>query len=172
MAVASRLTEASTPTQTGSPWSATMGCSSAHSHAEASTNLYEIIKSGNLLAYADNALRLAIHRAVAIETSRGWKISKQKVSHKIDVVIALAMAALGAVQGGQVAGPGVIAAANLSPSITRTNVAIDPDNEAAGYAAEQARWRREAMRRELLGEAAGPLLDSPGCYGSRDRFPW
>ena len=31
---------------------------------------------------------------------RGWKISKEKVSHKIDVVVALAMATLGAVQGG------------------------------------------------------------------------
>jgi hypothetical protein len=44
---------------------------------------------------------LAVSRYVALETSRGWRIAKEKVSHKIDVVVALAMAALGAVQNGQ-----------------------------------------------------------------------
>jgi hypothetical protein len=42
---------------------------------------------------ADAAMRLAISRAVAVETSRGWRISKEKQSNKIDVVVALAMAA-------------------------------------------------------------------------------
>jgi hypothetical protein len=69
---------------------------------EASTNLYEIIKGRNLTCYADDDIRLSISRAVAIETSRGWRIAKEKQSHKIDVVVALAQAALGAVlaQGG------------------------------------------------------------------------
>jgi hypothetical protein len=44
-------------------------------------------------------MRLAISRAVAIETPRGWKISKEKQSHKIDVVVALAMACHAAVEG-------------------------------------------------------------------------
>jgi hypothetical protein len=69
---------------------------------EASTNLYEVIKGRNLIAYPDDDIRLAVSRAVAIETSRGWRIGKEKQSHKIDVVVALAQAALGAVQGGQV----------------------------------------------------------------------
>ena len=47
-------------------------------------------------------MRLAVSRAVAIETSRGWRIAKEKQSHKIDVVVALAMAALAAVTGGGV----------------------------------------------------------------------
>jgi len=68
---------------------------------EASTNLYEIIKSHNLVMYPDDAIRLAVNRAVALETTRGWRIAKEKASHKIDVVVALAMAALGAVQQGQ-----------------------------------------------------------------------
>ena len=42
-----------------------------------------------------------LEHAVALETGRGCRIAKEKVSHKIDVVVALAMAALGAVQGGQ-----------------------------------------------------------------------
>ena len=67
---------------------------------ESSTALYELIKGRNLVVYPDDDLRLAISRCVAIETARGWKISKETASAKIDVVIALAMAALGALQGG------------------------------------------------------------------------
>jgi phage terminase large subunit-like protein len=62
------------------------------------TNLYELIKGGGIVFYPDDAIRLAISRAIAIETPRGWKISKEKASHKVDVVVALAMAALGAVE--------------------------------------------------------------------------
>jgi phage terminase large subunit-like protein len=64
----------------------------------ASQNLYELIKGRNLIVYPDAALRLAVSRAVAIESPRGWRIAKEKQSHKIDVVVALAMAALAAVQ--------------------------------------------------------------------------
>jgi hypothetical protein len=68
---------------------------------EASTNLYELLKGRNLVAYADDDLRLAVSRCVALETSRGWRIAKEKQSHKIDVIVALAQAALGAVEQGQ-----------------------------------------------------------------------
>ena len=67
----------------------------------ASQNLYELIKAGNLIAYPDPDLRLAIQRAVAVENPRGWRIAKEKSSHKIDVVVALAQAALAAVQKGE-----------------------------------------------------------------------
>lgn len=69
---------------------------------EASSNLYELIKGRNLAVYPDAEMRLAVSRCVALETSRGWRIAKEKVSHKIDVVVALAMAALGAVCKGQI----------------------------------------------------------------------
>ena len=46
-------------------------------------------------------MRLALSRCGALETSRGWRITQEKVSHKIDVIVALAMAALGAVRNGQ-----------------------------------------------------------------------
>jgi hypothetical protein len=65
----------------------------------ASQNLFELIQGKNLAIYPDAAMRLAISRAVAIETPRGWKISKEKQSHKIDVVVALAMACHAAVEG-------------------------------------------------------------------------
>jgi hypothetical protein len=77
---------------------------------EASQNLFELIKGRNLIAYPDDDLRLAVKRAVAIETARGWRISKDKASHKIDVVVALAQAALGAVRAGAtVMAPGQLA---------------------------------------------------------------
>jgi phage terminase large subunit-like protein len=66
----------------------------------ASTNLFEAIKGRNLIVYPNDAVRLAVQRSVAVETPRGWRIAKEKASHKIDVVVALGMAALAAVQGG------------------------------------------------------------------------
>ena len=68
--------------------------------SDASTCLYDLIKAGNLRVYPDAALTLAIQRAVAVEVPRGWKISKASQSHKVDIVIALAMASLAAVEGG------------------------------------------------------------------------
>jgi phage terminase large subunit-like protein len=65
---------------------------------QAGQNLYELIKGRNIVAYPDDAIRLALSRAVAVESARGWKISKDKQTHKIDVVIALAMASLSAIQ--------------------------------------------------------------------------
>ena len=43
-------------------------------------------------------VRLSISRAIAKETPRGFQITKEKSTHKIDIVIALAMAAYAAVQ--------------------------------------------------------------------------
>ena len=65
---------------------------------EASQHLYELVRGRNLITYPDADIRLAISRAVAVETPRGMRIAKEKQAHKIDVVIALAMAALAAVQ--------------------------------------------------------------------------
>jgi phage terminase large subunit-like protein len=64
----------------------------------ASQNLYELVEHGNLKVYADAAMRLAVSRAVAVETARGWRISKEKQSHKIDVVVALGMACHAAIE--------------------------------------------------------------------------
>jgi phage terminase large subunit-like protein len=65
----------------------------------ASQNLYELIDGQNLVVYPDEGIRLAISRTVAANTTRGWRITKEKQAHKIDVVVALAMAAYAAVQG-------------------------------------------------------------------------
>jgi hypothetical protein len=61
-----------------------------------------------LAVYPDSAIRLAISQAVVVESPRGKRIAKEKQSHKIDVVIALAMAALGAAKEGPQNEPGII----------------------------------------------------------------
>jgi phage terminase large subunit-like protein len=66
----------------------------------AGNNLYELIKSGGLVVYPDDVLRLAVSRTIALETPRGLRLAKEKTSHKIDVVVALAMASLAAIEQG------------------------------------------------------------------------
>ena len=63
-------------------------------------------------------------RAVAVETSRGLKISKERASHKIDVVVALAIAALGAVQKPTAPTPMVVMPELRSRSIHRPELAF------------------------------------------------
>ncbi|MBA7677375.1 hypothetical protein ES703_85632 [subsurface metagenome] len=63
-----------------------------------SQNLYDLIKGGGLVLYRDKQMRDHAQKATAKETARGWRIVKKKASHKIDLIIALAMAALGATQ--------------------------------------------------------------------------
>ena len=64
----------------------------------ASQNLYELVTGRNLALYPDAGMRLAVSRAVAVESARGWRLDKTKQSHKIDVVVALSMAAHACVQ--------------------------------------------------------------------------
>ena len=64
-----------------------------------SQNLYDLIQSQSLVLYADAEMRVAAARTVAIEMPRGWRIGKDKQTHKIDVIVALAMSAWAAVQG-------------------------------------------------------------------------
>ena len=61
-----------------------------------SQNLYDLIKGGNLVLYNDKEMKQHAQKATAKEMPRGWRIVKKKASHKIDLIIALAMAALGA----------------------------------------------------------------------------
>ena len=62
------------------------------------SNLYDAITGHWLRVYPCDEIRTAVSHAIARESGRGWKITKEKSSHKIDVVVALAMAALAAVE--------------------------------------------------------------------------
>ena len=64
----------------------------------ASQNLYELINTQSIVCYPDSGMRLAVSRAIALETGRGWRIAKEKQAHKIDIVVALAMARYAAVK--------------------------------------------------------------------------
>jgi phage terminase large subunit-like protein len=77
----------------------------------ASSNLYDLVKGQNLVLYPDDDMRLAVSRTVALEGARGWRIAKEKASHKIDSIVALAQACLGAVESAARPAPIVISAA-------------------------------------------------------------
>ena len=63
--------------------------------------VYELIKSQGIVLYPDDDIRLAVQRSVAVASTRGWRIAKDKTCHKIDVVVALGMACVAAVKWGQ-----------------------------------------------------------------------
>jgi phage terminase large subunit-like protein len=65
-------------------------------------NLYELVKGGNIVLYPDKDMRTSASHAVAMQSSRGWRIAKEKTSHKIDVIVALAMASLVSIEQSQV----------------------------------------------------------------------
>ena len=64
-------------------------------------NLFELLQGRNLRIY-EGAIDLRQHalNAVALETTRGWRIAKDKGSKKIDGCVALAMAAVATVDHG------------------------------------------------------------------------
>ena len=59
----------------------------------ATSNLFDLISARQLVLYPDAGMRLAISRAIIVESARGWRLDKMKQQHKIDVVVALSMAA-------------------------------------------------------------------------------
>jgi hypothetical protein len=67
---------------------------------QCTSNLFDLIDSRRLALYSDANMRLSASRTVIVESSRGWRLDKLKQAHKIDVIVALAMACHAAVQGG------------------------------------------------------------------------
>jgi phage terminase large subunit-like protein len=63
------------------------------------SNLFDLIQSRSIMLYPDAGMRLAISRAVMHESSRGWRLDKLKQQHKIDLIVALSLAAFAAVKG-------------------------------------------------------------------------
>ena len=60
--------------------------------------IYDLIEYRNILLYPCKDLRFEASCAIGKETGRGIRIVKEKSTQKIDQVIALAMAAAGAVR--------------------------------------------------------------------------
>jgi hypothetical protein len=60
-------------------------------------NLYGLITGRNLNVYPAADLRAQALNTVAVESTRGWRIAKEKSSKKIDGIIALGMACFSAI---------------------------------------------------------------------------
>jgi hypothetical protein len=126
-------------------------------------NLFALIKGRNLLVYPDEQIRTAVLRAIAVEGGRGWKIDKAKQSHRIDIVVALGMAALAAVRAQSESTfdeswdwvDGVKSSTSLTMS--------DTDKRAA-EGRRNAEWRKTLYMQHLLGGGAS-------LYGFRS-FKW
>jgi hypothetical protein len=70
-------------------------------------NLFELINGKNLRLYPAEDLRQQALNTVAVESTRGWRIAKDKSSKKIDAIVALAMACISAVERKKVAPRGI-----------------------------------------------------------------
>jgi phage terminase large subunit-like protein len=128
---------------------------------QAAENLYSLINSRGLVAYPDSAIRTAVGQAQAIESSRGWRIGKVRQSHRIDVVVALAMACLAAVRGqgrsemrmalptgGDVCGPLVEVDPNTGRRLERprTRLVRDADGNLQLVNGDNSCWTSEELR--------------------------
>jgi len=109
----------------------------------ATSNLFDLIQARQLVLYPDAAMRLAISRAIIVESSRGWRLDKLKQAHKIDTVVALSMAALAAVRG-----QGESYLSDLSWVSDRD----DSDDDAV------KRWQQQRFRSHVLMHSGGRYL--------------
>ena len=125
----------------------------------ATQNLYDLIQSRAIVLYPDQAMRLAISRAIMHESSRGWRLDKLKQHHKIDLIVALSMAALVAVRGqGE-------SSYDCPPfiGITARGVAITSDGY--GGAGDAVAEERAAAERFLNARLAAHIAQYGGVRG-------
>lgn len=145
MAVAQRLVKQGLPVEEFPQTAANL--------TAASQNLFDLIESQSLIMYPDDAIRLAVSRCVAVESSRGWKISKEKGSHKIDVVVALAMACHAAIKS------------QSEPFFDRSwNWVSGPDNDEA--------TRKEQERKDADAFTRARLHAHLAAHGAFGGFPF
>jgi hypothetical protein len=111
---------------------------------DSSSNLFELIKSCSLQVYADDAMRTSVSQAIAVETPRGWRIAKEKAKHKIDIVVALAMACLAAIKQRPVAGWGLLEYYRRQSEALSTQAIPTPQQLMASEAIGQIGSRRPA----------------------------
>ncbi len=115
---------------------------------EVASNLFQLVRSRALMVYPDPDMRRSVLQTVASESGRGWKLSKEKQSHKIDVVVALAMAALAAVRKLGFGPVRVYTFGNDPRDLTETRRGREgdlPDHD-VGFVAPNGRLMREAVR--------------------------
>jgi hypothetical protein len=135
---------------------------------DAGSNLYELVKGRNLVVYPDLDIRLAVQRSIAVETGRGWRIAKEKASHKIDVVVALALASLAAIEGIAKESSWLI----MARAARRRRVEAEAAALARGVQGTQSDWRevqaaREQQRRAEAAERAKATRQADADFRAR-----
>jgi hypothetical protein len=127
----------------------------------ATSNLFDLISARQLVLYPDEAMRLAISHAIIVESARGWRLDKLKQSHKIDVIVALSLAALAAVRTGATVSYNL----NLDWIDTDTDVAPADASAVAADAVRVGRFRSEWQRRNFMNYCAtGGYAKPPWAY--------
>ena len=58
--------------------------------------IFDLLNGKNLVVYPSDDLRGQALNTVAIESSRGWRVAKEKASKKIDAIVAMSMACVAA----------------------------------------------------------------------------
>jgi phage terminase large subunit-like protein len=109
--------------------------------SEVATRLYNLISERKVQFYSCPGLRTAFSNAIAVESTRGWRIDKAKQSHRIDLVIALGMAVTAAMR----------------------KVETGPGTSADEWIALYRKWGEQATRRQEVGRRDGPTAKlTPG----------
>lgn len=69
--------------------------------------VFDLLNGKNIKLYPAEDLRTHAMNTVAIESSRGWRIAKEKARSKIDAIVALSMACVAAIQHGKPSTEGI-----------------------------------------------------------------
>jgi hypothetical protein len=147
----------------------------------ASMQLSDLINGQNIILYPDSAMRTAMIHTVAKESERGGRITKEKASHKIDVIVALAMAAYAAVkaQGGPIfdlefpfGNRGDYYGDSDNPAVIKQQTESEARAaEAKAEADSNARWRLQNYMRAVGYGASGVAYGQPPNYNYFNRGP-
>jgi len=76
--------------------------------------MFDLLRNQNLSVYKSSELREQALNAVAIETPRGFRIAKEKASRKIDSLVAMAIACVGAIQAVRPPSQAVVATSTIA----------------------------------------------------------
>ena len=98
--------------------------------------LFDLLTGRNLRLYPSAELRTQALNTVSVDSSRGWRISKEKASAKIDAIVALAMAAVAALDQGNVIAQGLSVREIREALQQAARDAVRDEAEAPGYTEE------------------------------------
>jgi phage terminase large subunit-like protein len=109
--------------------------------------LLDLLRGRNLCLYPDDELRAQALSVVAVESPRGFRLAKEQASKKIDLIVALSLACLAALD--EPAGPPPFTDAELAEMERQERAVVrgfgfhpEPDPY-GGWASDEAGWSRD-----------------------------